>query len=416
MGRIMSVLKFLPHVSGVTLAEYLSLLGALGFTVLAGYPVYVHVRYGWKIKKDAIFTRFSSEAKVLYLKAYLKMDFAETQEAEAAGAFDALYQDRYGRKRYAAPVFFLLLTILVTMFLLSEAACTWTGVWTGRTEAPLSQLGLGLPLFVIPQIAAAGIGGSYVWVAWDLISRARRLDLAPGDISQLTLRLAASAILAVPISQVFTASLAQPIAFAIGVFPLDSVRALLRRYVLDRIGPSIESDEKPKDTVINLAGIDLPTADKLREADISTIIQLAYTDPVQLCMRTGLNFDYLIDIVSQALAWRYLGDRIERLRFCGLRGAIEIYYLLVGLRNHHKKKNYALAAAILESVPALLQEESVPPQERFTAKIEFLGACDQIANDPYTLLLIAFWQDGRGGEDTWVIPDYVKLVAEAAVA
>jgi hypothetical protein len=130
-------------------------------------------------------------------------------------------------------------------------------------------------------------------------------------------------------------------------------------------------------------------------------------------MRTGLNFDYLISIVSQALAWRYFGDRIERLRFSGLGGAIEVYNLLAGLKTH-KKQDHALAVAILESVPALLRGEPVSPQDHFTAKVEFLGACDQIANTPHTLLLMAFWEAGRDGEKTWVIPDYVTLLTEAA--
>lgn len=52
--------------------------------------------------------------------------------------------------------------------------------------------------------------------------------------------------------------------------------------------------------MLNLDSIDHPIADRLNGADILTIAQLAYTDPVQLAMRTGLGFDFVLDIVGQA--------------------------------------------------------------------------------------------------------------------
>ena len=49
-----------------------------------------------------------------------------------------------------------------------------------------------------------------------------------------------------------------------------------------------------------------------------------YADPVQQCMRMGLGFDFVADIVSQALAWNYLGERLDALRLAGLRRAMLI--------------------------------------------------------------------------------------------
>jgi hypothetical protein len=213
----------------------------------------------------------------------------------------------------------------------------------------------------------------------------------------------------------FGGVLALPIAFAIGAFPLDVVRVFLRRYVSDKFGSSNAQDDKPADELLGLDSVDRPIADKLMDADISTIAQLAHTDPVQLCMRTGLGFDFVIDIVSQSLAWMYLGDRLGLLRCCGLRGALEIYYLMKGLAAPDNTlaapdntKGYALALALLEVAPTLLQDKSSSPATRAMGRVEFLGACDQIANDPYTFLLIAFWQDGGSDQKSWIVPDYTN--------
>jgi hypothetical protein len=387
----------------VNFATSLSFLSACGFTLLATYPLYVHMRRGWAIKKGDIFNCFPPDAKVLYLKTYFQETFSVPQ---AENRFEALYQDRYGKYKYAFPIVLFVVTTLVAMFFLSEAAVTWINLTIGHRMIAIGKLADGWPLLVIPPIAAAGISGAYVWIVSDLITRARRLDLAPADILNSTLRLAISAALAVPMSQNLWGVLSLPIAFGLGAFPLDAVRVLLRRFVSDKFGSNNSQDDKPTDGILKLDAVDRSIADKLMDAEISTIAQLAHTDPVQLCIRTGLDFDFVLDIVSQSLASIYLGDRLNRLRACGLRGALEIYYLLVGLSDTSKPRNYALALAILEVAPTLLQDKPISHEERATARAEFLGACDQIANDAYTLLVVAFWRAGGSDEANWIIPNY----------
>ena len=58
--------------------------------------------------------------------------------------------------------------------------------------------------------------------------------------------------------------------------------------------------------------------------DISSIVQLAYYDPIQLTMRSNLPFNAVVDLVSQALAWVYIENKIQILRGYGLRGAYEL--------------------------------------------------------------------------------------------
>jgi len=384
---------------------------AAGFTILAVYPVYAYLRRGWDIKKTDIFSSFSDEAKILYLKVFQKIDCDGQEEdarAVAREKFEAIYVVRYGRYKFATPLALFTLTNLVAAFLLSESALSWVERSGDCSLAHFCGASVGLPSMVIPSVAAAGIGGAYVWIVADLISRNRRLDLSPSDVLNATLRLAISATLATAVIKIAATEVALPLAFALGAFPLDSVRAMLRRFAEDKIGLKPAADSQSTDTVLSLDSIDHPIADRLFDADISTVAQLAYTDPVQLSMRTGLAFDFVIDIVSQALAWTYLGDRLDDLRPAGLRGAMEINNFVEELAEKNTSVA-ALAQGLLKIAPTLPQDTTNPPVRRKMETAGFLNACDQIANDPYTKFLVEFWDEGReSGEDA--VPDYAALL------
>jgi hypothetical protein len=393
-----------------------SLLASGGYTILAVYPVQAYMRRGWAIKKAEIFGSFSPKAKLLYLETFQSEKFAKGPEseaksqAEAVKKFEDLYQIRYGRYRYWAPLLLFVIAIFVSMFLLSEAACGWIILSSHSGAISMDRLQQGTPLILIPQVSAAGIGGAYLWIVSDMISRARRLDLQPADILNSALRIAMSAALAVAISQLVTAALALPIAFAIGAFPLDTVRAMLRRIASDKLKLGVGIEEKSTDQVLNLDGVDHPTADRLLDADVSTIAQLAYADPVQLCMRTGLSFDFIIDVGSQALAWMYLGDRLDDLRAAGLRGAMEINFFLEQL-NSEKSSQKALAEGLLAIIPTLPKDIAYPPTVRRMETAGFLNACDEIGNDPYTVFLVEIWHDGAQVKHK-IVPDYERLLGK----
>jgi hypothetical protein len=93
-------------------------------------------------------------------------------------------------------------------------------------------------------------------------------------------------------------------------------------------------------------------------------------------MRSNLGFGYVLDIVSQALAWVYLGDRINNLRTIGLRGAYEIKVYLTDLRGDDE-----LEKQLAEQVLPIAANLAGCPAEGL------LYAFDQIANDPNTNFL-----------------------------
>lgn len=108
--------------------------------------------------------------------------------------------------------------------------------------------------------------------------------------------------------------------------------------------------------------------DRLQEEGIYTIQQLAYADPVDLVIRSNFQYAHIVDWVDQAILSIYMPDTLDRLRPCGIRGALEF--------------------AHLQGNPALLiQVASVLGSDQVCLK----NAIEQIDKDPHVLLLKNMW-------------------------
>lgn len=391
----------------------LGLAAACGFTTLALYPVLVFIGHGWKIKKADIFSSFTSSAKILYLQTFLKWkppaagdnwvfvaDSSTSDDQKNANAeFERLYITRYGRHRFVGPATLFFLVCMICMFLFSEAGLAQILIVSKGVTTPLGNLSCAC-FISLPPVAAAGIGGAYVWIVADFITQTRRLDFAPSDVLNGALRLAIAAALAYAVVGIVKDAVGLPLAFALGAFPLETVRTILRRFATEKLNLGIGVDDQWSDQIINLDSVDHPIADRLLDADITTIAELAYADPVQLAMRTGLSFDFVVDLVSQALAWAYLDDRLDDLRSAGLRGAMEIRYFLQDLSGRTGPARQAMAEALLAIAPGLPKDLTKNGQtiQRQMLRPQFLNACDQIANDPNTIFLTEVWNIGHSGD------------------
>ncbi len=326
---------------------------------------------------------------------------------EANSEFETIYERRYGRYRFWVPTILFALACGICMFFFSETGTAQLLVLCKGKATALGADPLRACFLVVPPIAAAGIGGAYMWIVADFIFRARRLDFAPADVLNATLRLAMAAALSYALAAMVKDDVGLPLAFAAGAFPLETVRAALRKFATDKLDLGVGIDDQWSDQIIALDSVDHPTADRLLGADVSTIAQLAYIDPVQLSMRTGLNFDFIVDLVSQALAWVYLDDRLDDLRSAGLRGAMEIRYFFEALAGKCGEAQKNLSLALLDVAPALphdVTKEGQPTAYRKMTRAQFLNACDQIANDPNTVFLTEVWQAGHGSDGEATLP------------
>ena len=347
---------------------------ALFMTLLAIYPVLSFLAQGWNIKKKDIFSSFGTAAKRCYLGTFQKT----VRVADPHEAFEVFYRESYGRWRFAGPLLLLLAVCFPLMFLFSETAVSQLLVCAGGTCKSADSYASNAQFAILLQpVAAAGMIGGYVWVVAGFISQNRQFNLSPSDVMNGALRLAVSAAIGYAVSSLLNPSVGPFVAFAAGAFPLATVNVLLRRLASKQMGLEIEVTNQP-DQITSLDGVDTLTADHFHSAGITTIPQLAYCDPVQLCMRTGLGFDFVSDASAQALAWNYLGDKLKILKICGLRTSIEIKNLCDGIDSDDEDAVATLAAAAtLLSLDIAL----------------FHNVCKEIAGDPYTVFLAELWSN-----------------------
>jgi hypothetical protein len=240
----------------------------------------------------------------------------------------------------------------------------------------LARLALASSSNATIEITPAAIAGAYTFVAWDFITRVQRRNLSVGDILRGALRLG----IAIPLGAAFAAVAKEQagvfIAFAVGVFPLSTVSTILRQLLNKKLDLEIGAANGASQ-VVQLSGVDSSIAERIEDADVTTVAQLAWCDPIQLTMRTNLDFDYIVDICSQALAWVYLDKKLDALRPLGLRGAYEIRYLVC---DDLKDPDPAVRAEAERLLPVVAAAAQLDP-----AALQY--AFDQIANDPYTQFL-----------------------------
>ena len=336
---------------------------ALGLDVLLTaimlYPLVDYLRYGWVLKKQEIEGCMSDAAKLMYFDVWLENKNNAVTLANVDVEFKKYYLQRYGRQRFLWPIVFVFLVAIVGNGILGQALFDLRGATESKA--------LHLP--------AAAIAGAYTFVTWDFFARVQRRALGTSDVLRGALRLAMAVPLGFVLGGIADGGWAVLLAYGIGVFPFDDVSVILRRLVYDRLKVP-QDDGKATDPVTNLSGVDTDTADRIADADVATIPQLAWTDPIQMIMRTNLSFDYVVDIVSQALAWVYFGDNLHKLRRFGLRGAYESYNLKADLGSP--------TAAVQATAKSVMFDAA---KEIGLAQTGMLNAIDQIAADKATEFL-----------------------------
>jgi len=321
-------------------------------TALITFPLIEYVTYGWARKFDEIKNSLGKQAKEKYLALF---QHVMKPPPNVDDTFAEIYTKSYGRRRLIIPIAFVFLIAIFENYFLAVDLLNLT-----QANGKL-------------QIATSAIAGAYTFVAFDFFGRVQRRNLSIADIMRGALRLA----IAIPLGYVFGAITAENLgafmAFAVGVFPLREIYGILRQQASKRIGTS-DVNTPSSTQVVQLSGIDTATSDRLEDADITTVAQLAWCDPIQLTMRTNLHFNFVVDICSQALAAVYFDGKLDMLRPLGLRGAVEMSYLVADLRDEGRATT---AEAVLET--AFKATGIAVPALKF--------ALGQITDDPYTEFL-----------------------------
>lgn len=343
----------------------LSIILSVILVALIAYPLTIHFFLGWKRKADDVLLSISASCAKIYLGTFQSLP---VDEEAAKAEFKKFYLSWYGRKYLLAPILIIMVAAIILSYSLAD-----TGVFNLKEFNKIPVIA-GEYIHLPPIAVAAGIG-AYGFVAWDLIWRIARRNLSPSDILGAAVRM----VIAIPLGYSFAALLKDDlgpfIAFAAGAFPLETVETILQRLANKQFGVEMGASAS-KDQVTELSCVDRVIADRLQDADVTTVGQLAYCDPVQICMRTNLSFAFVSDITGQALAWIYLGNKLVDLRILGLRGAVEIRSLCEEIEASKQG-----ADAILKKAASIL---ALSPEE-------FLNVAEEIGEDPYTIFLAETW-------------------------
>lgn len=221
-----------------------------------------------------------------------------------------------------------------------------------------------------------------MWVGWDFIDRMRRKDFSPGTVLRASFRFIIAAPVGYAISQLLTDSAGVPVAFLLGAVPTGKLFPLMRVMLARSAKTEVLGSGNVSD-LEKLQCIGGSHADRFREEGLTTILQLAYVDPIELTMRTNYSFSYVADCVSQALAWIYLEDNLALARKYSLRGAYEINYIMDPYYQDEEPDLKDKAEKVLDCLSTELKLQ--PEALRWTL--------ETIAEDPYSLFICHVWGD-----------------------
>jgi len=113
---------------------------------------------------------------------------------------------------------------------------------------------------------------------------------------------------------------------------------------------------------------------------VPKLARCATLSPIDLTVKTNLEFNFVIDSVSQALLWVYLEDRVKKLYPFSLRGAQEVCSFLDDLSSSKLK----LRAAAEENLMAAAALLNLTPES-------FLYTLLNVKEDPYAQFLYSIW-------------------------
>ncbi len=344
--------------------EYFVAVIAVGFLFA---PIVHYLISGWVARRREILSSFTEETVLRYYQVFFSAEVKDIKDPTLD--FVNFYGKRFGRQHFIIPgvcLFFVSGFILVLV--------SWTVLFWLREENS-HQL-------VLPPIAVSAVAGAYMWVLHDFIRRIQERDLGPTNLFWASFRLLVSAPLGFAITTLFRDEVGVAIAVLLGAFPTRTLFTIARRTVRSRLNLGDLREERSYELEA-LQGILRNQAERFADEGVASILQLAYSDPIDLTMRTNFSFSYVVDCCSQALAWLYFGQDLTKMWRFGIRGGQEIYSIISEIDNNDtsKTREKERAEKCLEEISKEidLDREVVERTMR------------EIAEDPYTLFLCEVW-------------------------
>jgi hypothetical protein len=394
--------------------QYSYLLDAfLGFLVIIALaclfvPLFYYLGPVLKNRKAEILNSFSDSALEEYFITFFPASYnlskttlsgsgigniidqskKSSNEKEKSIFLRSLFKDCCGKnlsaKRFAVP--------LITLLFHCALGLVFASVAIRPFLLQIFRIEVELPDFKWYHFGAiASFAGGYMWVAQYIIRRVQQRRLSPYNIFYAVFRLLISVPVALALSafvqNILSPSMLCAFCFMLGALPTDYLLMLMRKVAIARTGIPQQTTEVSSG-LLNLQGITKKQVEDFQNEGIETILQLAYADPIDITVRTGYSFSYIIDCCSQALAWLTFEERMQVLRKYGLRGAMEVTTFEREIdRDYDQDENttdqeVSMATKTLESIAKDLNMEKDVVRRMFY----------ELAWDPYSQLFYNIWQ------------------------
>jgi hypothetical protein len=328
-------------------------------------PAIVFLRVAWSSRRDSLFDLMTDGTLALYYNRFYPS--RKIDPKDRVRIFRRDFGRAYGRRKYVAPL--LMLAVLAGWGL-------WGAAGTLKVWVNVASPG---ETYAIDNIALGALLGGLTWVISDSLGRYRIRDFTSHDVYNAVFRLMIAVPLGYSLGSFLDPAFKVAMAFLLGVFPTSTLFTIARRLGSKQLGMGSDAVGDAGDSELEkLQSVAKSTAERFRDEGISSIVALAWTDPIDLTIRTNFEFSFVVDCISQALFWIYVRDDIQQLYVLSLRGAQEVSSFMesIDAGDAGAKKTLGEAAARLKvSEEALLQTFA------------------QVREDPSTKFIVNIWAD-----------------------
>lgn len=330
-------------------------------------PAIVYLGTGWNTRHDHLLGLLSDSDLEFYFTQFRRSEKLN-ERTNLRAAFIKFIGFADGKRHYVTPLLLLGLVTAIGLWGTAQSLFEWTGALKAR--APF------------PSLVVSAFVGGYAWVVNDQLRRFRTRDFTPHDLYNCAYRI----LIAVPLAYSLTAALQDnlgvPFAFMLGSFPTTTLITIARRVASQKLNLG-DTDDKVVNELVLLQGVNKSNAERYQEEGITSIPELAWADPIDLTIRTNFDLWFVVDCMSQALLWVYLGPDLPKAYKYSLRGAMEAKYLLGDLSPDAEQNERARATAALKSAAVAL---GMDPES-------LCHTLEEVARDPYTLFLCNVWDE-----------------------
>ena len=343
-------------------------LACLVAWVMVWLPCVLYLSMAWRRGSHGLFPVVRLEEIKLYYGLFRPAEvISGLKPDELKRKFETSFAWLYGRRRYIVPLLLLAFLAAIGLWGTAKTVQFWEGVVGSQ--------------FKFPPMAVSAFLGAWTWVVNDQFSRLRSRDLTFYDIYNCIFRFLIALPFGFSLSKLAAGDVGIPLAFLIGTFPTGTLFKIVRRLAVQQLKLGEEAGEASSE-LEKLQCVSRSSAERFMDEGINTIAELAWSDVVDLSLRTNKEFDYVIDCASQALVWVYFEDKTKDLYKLSLRTAHEVTCLVYCLDSSDTDVNTRgqSQATLAEAAKTLGMDT-----------MALLNTFRQIEEDPFVRFLVAIW-------------------------